>query len=171
MKKAWNIVSWILVAFLVAIAMIMLSLKIFGYTPYAVISGSMEPAYGVGSLVFVKSVDVDEVSTGDTITFIMDEDLNIATHRVIDISADGKYFYTKGDANQTADPEPVYYKNLVGKVMFSVPWVGYLSIGLTKPLGKLILIFVACGLIAFALIYKLHRYHAEKRQAAAKAGI
>lgn len=171
MKKVWNIFSWVIVVFLVATAMIMLSLKIFGYTPYAVVSGSMEPTYGVGSLVFVKAITAEDIQTGDAITFVMNEDLTVATHRVIDISSDGKYFYTKGDANKTADPEPVYYKNLVGKVMFSVPLAGYFSIGLTKPLGKLILVFLACLLIAFALIYKLHHHHAGKRHGVVKAGI
>ncbi|MGN0538207.1 MAG: signal peptidase I [Acutalibacteraceae bacterium] len=171
MKKVLNVLSWVVVIFLVAAAMIMLSLKMFGYTPYAVVSGSMEPTYGVGSLVFVKTIAAKDVQKGDAITFVMDEELTVATHRVIDISSDGKYFYTKGDANKTADPEPVYYKNLVGKVMFSVPLAGYFSIALTEPLGKLILVLLACGLIAFALVYKLYRYHTEKRHSVAKAGI
>ncbi len=169
MKKVLNVLSWVAVIFLVAIAMIMLSLKIFGYTPYAVISGSMEPTYGVGSLVFVKATAAEDVRKGDVLTFIMNEDLTVATHRVVDISSDGKYFYTKGDANKTVDPEPVYYKNLVGKVIFSVPLAGYFSIGLTKPLGKFLLVLFACGLIAFALIYKFYRYHNEKQHNTAKA--
>ncbi|MDA4324587.1 signal peptidase I, partial [Escherichia coli] len=62
----------------------------------------MEPEYPVGSLIYVDRVEPSEISIGDPITFVMNESLMVATHRVVDIKEDGS-FITKGDANDTVD--------------------------------------------------------------------
>ena len=112
--------------FLIFIFMILLFPRLFNLTPYAVVSGSMEPSISVGSLVYISKKDFDEISKGDVITFVLNEDLIVATHRVIDIDKKDKTFITKGDANNTNDASPVYFKNLLGVVRYSIPIFGYL---------------------------------------------
>lgn len=138
LEKLWNVVSTILVVLIVILAMLLGGVRLVGLRPFAVLSGSMEPAYHVGSLIYVKSCDPEDVKVGDPITFVLDEDLNVATHRVIEIDASGEHFYTKGDANDAPDGAPVYFKNLIGRPVFTIPYLGYFSNWITNPPGMYI---------------------------------
>lgn len=127
LKKIWNVVSTVLVVLMVVCAIFLMGSRILGYQVYTVISGSMEPSYSVGDLLYVKDVDPDSVKVGDPITFVMNEDLVVATHRVVRIDAENQRFYTKGDANETEDAAPVHYNNLIGVPKFAIPKLGYVS--------------------------------------------
>lgn len=138
LAKLWNIVSTILVVLIVILAILLGGVRLVGLRPFAVLSGSMEPAYHVGSLIYVKACDPADVEVGDPITFVLDEDLNVATHRVIEIDAENQHFYTKGDANNAPDGAPVYFKNLIGRPVFTIPYLGYFSNWITNPPGMYI---------------------------------
>ena len=71
----------LLAAALVALVVVSLVPRLFGYTPYAVLSGSMEPEYPVGSLIFVHSVDAETLQPGDAATFHR-SDGAVVTHQV-----------------------------------------------------------------------------------------
>ena len=143
LAKLWNIVSTILVALIVILAILLGGVRLVGLRPFAVLSGSMEPAYHVGSLIYVKACDPADVKVGDPITFVLDEDLNVATHRVIEIDAENQHFYTKGDANNAPDGAPVYFKNLIGRPVFTIPYLGYFSNWITTPPGMYVAIAAA----------------------------
>lgn len=93
-----------------------------------VMSGSMEPAIKVGSLVLVRKVPISWISSGDVINF-RKEDGNTVIHRVLDIKEqDGKFvFITKGDINNSPDVDPVKEDAVLGKVILTVPYLGYIS--------------------------------------------
>ena len=57
MKKIWNIVSSILVGIVVLFAVFLMGSRLVGYQVFNVISGSMEPEYSVGDLIYVKKVN------------------------------------------------------------------------------------------------------------------
>ena len=141
--KLWNIISTLIVILIVILAILLGGVRLVGLRPFAVLSGSMEPTYHVGSLIYVKSCDPEDVQVGDPITFVLDENLTVATHRVIDIDPDGEHFYTKGDANDAADGAPVYYKNLIGRPVFTIPYLGYFSNWITNPPGMYVAIAAA----------------------------
>ena len=88
LKKIWNIVSTALVVLMVLCAVFLMGSRLLGYQVFTVISGSMEPEYNVGDLIYVKKVDVNTIEVGDDITFLLNEDLVVATHRVIRIDAE-----------------------------------------------------------------------------------
>ena len=134
-KKIWDGVTTVLVILVVVLAILLAGVRVVGLTPYAVLSGSMEPTYHVGSLIYVEKVDYRDIQVGDPITFVLDENLTVATHRVIAISEDGEYFTTQGDANDAPDGAPVWYKNLVGRPVFTIPYLGYVSHWITNPPG------------------------------------
>ena len=46
----------------------------------------MEPTYHVGSLLYVKKIAPEAVQVGDPITFVLDENLTVVTHRVVEIA-------------------------------------------------------------------------------------
>ena len=83
-KKLWNVVSTLLVTLLVVCSIGMMGARVMGYQIFNVISGSMEPTYSVGDLLYVKDVDPDGIKVGDVITFVLNEDLVVATHRVVE---------------------------------------------------------------------------------------
>ena len=85
LRKLWSVITTLLVAVMVILAVLLVGVRVVGLTPYAVLSGSMEPTYHVGALIYVKDVDPADITVGMPITFIVNEDLLLATHRVVDI--------------------------------------------------------------------------------------
>ena len=174
-KKIWNFISTLFVIGMILLAIALVGVRVVGLTPFAVLSGSMEPAYHVGALIYVQDVEPGEIQVGDPITFVVNEDLLVATHRVVGIETyttghrevvdeagnpvkdeDGNpvleeyeleemsyYFQTKGDANDDVDGSPVYYKNVIGKPVFSIPYLGYLSSWLQTKKGMIMGISIA----------------------------
>ena len=53
-KKIWNIISIVIVVVVVALAVLLVGVRVIGFDTYAVLSGSMEPTYHTGSLIYVK---------------------------------------------------------------------------------------------------------------------
>ncbi len=147
MKKIWNIVTTIAVVVVVLCAVFLMGSRLLGYQVYTVISGSMVPTYDVGDLIYVKKTDLSQIEIGDPITFILNEDLVVATHRVVDIDEEKQCFYTKGDANEIADTDPVHFKNVIGVPQFSIPFLGYVSDYVQNPPGMYVTIAVIAVLI------------------------
>ena len=153
-KKLWNGLTTVLVALVVILAILLVGVRLVGLTPYVVLSGSMEPTYHTGSLIYVKKVDPFTIEAGTPITFMMDED-TIATHRVVGVVPDEEdstviRFRTKGDANDAEDGTLVHYKNVIGTPVFSIPYLGYVSDYITNPPGMYIG-FTVLGIIILML--------------------
>lgn len=85
MRKLWGFISTLLVIVMILLAMLLVGVRLIGLTPYAVLSGSMEPTYHVGALIYVKDIPPEEIAIGTPITFVVNEDLLLATHRVVDV--------------------------------------------------------------------------------------
>lgn len=151
-KKTWNVISTILVVIVVVIALLLVGARVFGLQVYAVLSGSMEPTYHVGSVIYVKPVDPSEIKVGDPITFVMNEQLTVATHRVVRIDTENREFYTKGDANDDPDAAPVSFNNLLGRPVFTIPYLGYVSSYVQSPPGLYYAVGVGALLLAFAFL-------------------
>lgn len=147
LKKIWNIVSTALVVLMVLCAVLLMGSRLLGYECYNVISPSMEPKYGVGDLLYVKDVDPATIKEGDVITFVVNEDLVVGTHRVVRVDAENQRFYTKGDANEIEDQSPVYFNNVIGVPKFSIPKLGYVSDFVQNPPGMYITIGIGVVLI------------------------
>ena len=150
-KKAWSIVSIIIVVIVVLCAVFLMGSRIMGYRVFNVLSGSMAPQYNVGDLIYVKETDPKNVQVGDPITFVLNEDLVVATHRVVRIDAENSHFYTKGDANETVDSTPVHFKNLIGVPQFAIPKLGYVLDFIQNPPGMYITI--GAGIILVVLVF------------------
>lgn len=150
-KKIWNITTTILVGLVILMAVLLVGLRLFGLKTYTVLSGSMEPTYPVGALLYVKEVKPEEVEVGQPITFVLNEDLMMATHRVVEIDEENQRFYTKGDANASADGSPVHFNNLVGVPVFSIPYLGYMAHFIQEPPG--LYIAVAGAAILLLLVF------------------
>lgn len=139
---------------------------IFGWHMYNVISGSMEPALKVGSLIYIHEDLPEDVQEDDIIAFYsipevrspdaltdtaleeghvsggpsgydFPDDNSIITHRVVKNNVVSGNFRTKGDANDSEDPMPVDYDFYIGRVKLSVPYVGAILTIMTSLQGKI----------------------------------
>ena len=162
-KKIWNIVSTVLVVLIVLCAVFLMGTRLMGYECYNVISPSMEPAYMVGDLIYVKAVDPATIKEGDVITFVVNEDLIVGTHRVVRVDAENQRFYTKGDANQIEDQNPVHFNNVIGVPQFSIPKLGYVSDFVQNPPGMYITI--AVGIILILAVFLPDMLGKKKQEA------
>lgn len=154
-KKIWNVVTTVLVALVVFLALLLAGARLIGLQVFTVLSGSMEPTYHVGSLIYVKTVDYTELEVGDAITFMLDEN-TVATHRIVAVVPDEDdpsviRYRTKGDANDTEDGSPVHYKNVIGTPVFTIPYLGYVANFIQNPPGTYIAI--SGGAILLLLVF------------------
>ena len=108
---------------------------VFKYQPIAVLSGSMAPTFNRGDAVVVKKLtqyEKDDLVKGDIIQFISGS--KYVVHRISKVTNDqygNRVFITKGDANNANDIGQVEYDNIIGKVSFIVPYIGYPSVWLS----------------------------------------
>ena len=150
-SKICSVLSTLLLILLAVVAGLFVLPMVFGCKNLAVLSGSMEPEIPVGAVVYVKETDVNDIETGDVITYRLPGG-TMVTHRVVSADREGQQFITKGDANQVEDASPVAFSQVVGKELFHVPFLGYLSIYSKTPIG----IVAVCGvLIVLILLYFL----------------
>ena len=155
LKKIWNVISSILVALVVLLALLLVGARVVGLQVFTVLSGSMEPTYHTGSLIYVKKVDPYTITDGQPITFMLDEN-TVATHRVVGIVPDEEdptviRFRTKGDANEAEDGSLVHYKNVIGTPIFSIPYLGYVADYIQHPPGMYIAI--SGGAVLLLLVF------------------
>lgn len=150
-KKIWDVVTTALVVLVVILAIFLMGSRLVGLQVFNVVSGSMEPTYSVGDLLYVKTVDPDSVKVGDPITFVLNEELVVATHRVVAVDSENRQFTTKGDANKNEDAAPVHFNNLIGVPVFAVPLLGYVSAFIQTPTGTYIA--VAFGALLLAAVF------------------
>jgi signal peptidase I len=135
--------------------------QLLGYEIYDVVSGSMEPALPVGSVVYVEPVMPEEVAVGDIIAFSSGD--SVITHRVTENRIVEGEIYTKGDANDTADFSPVAYDQVIGRVKYHLPLLGQLLFLYGSTVGKIYALgFALCGLLLHRLGARIRQVPAEK---------
>lgn len=160
-----EIVSWVvtgILALLVAANLYTIFAKkitgkqmptVFGYANVVVVTGSMvgdrEDSINVDDMVIVHRQSDYEV--GDVVSYVKDGMKDSITHRIIEKKGD--VFKTKGDANNTADPE-INKDQIVGKVVKIIPGVGKFLQFIQSPIGLLIMIVIAVVLIEWQSIYE-----------------
>lgn len=135
-------------ALMLITALVLLIPGFFGIRPYVVYSGSMEPGIRTGAVVFTKEGTFSP-KEGDIITFHNAD--TVVTHRVIK-NKDG-ICTTKGDANKNEDPVPVRESQIIGRVVFNLPYLGYV-IHFLKARIPFAAVCIAAGLsVIFDLAY------------------
>ena len=159
MKKLPKIIYYIVLTFILAVA-ILLVVSILPITGnikvLTVLSGSMEPTIHTGSVVVVKPITNYKV--GDVITFGPNTKIQIpTTHRIAEIRVqEGQTVYkTQGDANNGEDMKEVSGKDVIGKVYFSVPYVGYIIDFVRQPTGLILVIVLPAIFIVYDEVRKI----------------
>jgi signal peptidase len=121
---------------------------------YIVLTGSMQPTYAPGDVVFVAATPAAQIAAGDVITFQRGPGPT-TTHRVIDVvEASGEVaFQTKGDNNEDPDPALVRADQVVGVVTLSIPYLGTVITAADTQYGFLALVVLPFGLLVLDVLY------------------
>lgn len=149
-KKIYNIFTVILIIAVFVLAVLLVGTRLFGLTPYTVLSGSMEPKYHVGSLIYVVDVDPAELQVGDPLTFTHSG--NTVTHEIVEIidaeSPRDRLFVTQGLTNNIPDGQ-IPVSDIIGKPVFTIPYLGYVAVYIQNPVG---VIGTACALVIILML-------------------
>ncbi len=180
--RAINVVA----AVVIAVALVVLLRTVFtpagevptigGYGFMRTLTGSMEPAIPVHSLVVVQETDPESLQEGDIITFRATEgslEGALNTHRITSVyEQDGQLmFRTKGDANAVEDVEPVASANVVGRVVFVSAALGTVVSLLSNPLVFFPLIVVPLIVLCALEVVKLVKTTKEVARAEDEAAL
>jgi len=160
--KILKFLYYVILICIIAIALLLVvsTFPITGnYKFFVVLSGSMEPAIHTGSIVVVKPEAKYQI--GDIITFGPATKLKSpTTHRISDIKVDNlgiPAYFTKGDANNAPDLSPTSFRQIIGKQIFSIPYLGYFVDFIRKPIGFILIIFIPVIFIIYDEVRKILR--------------
>lgn len=120
---------------------------LLGIHPLLVQSGSMEPDYPKGSVIYVRDAKPQNLSEGTVVTFCLPDGETLVTHRIVRVDPEQEEIYTKGDANELADKSATPYSMIVGIPMLCVPGLGYLAGYLASAAGRvgiILLVVLVC---------------------------
>jgi signal peptidase len=141
-----------------------MTIKVFGFKPYVVITESMEPVINVNDMVVVRQFDMDEAEVGDIITFNADIDYNgtqeVVTHYIYSITDDNgttiirtnRYF--DEDATPIPDTWLLTEDDVLGAYWFQIPKLGFLVQFLKSPFGIAAILVNAGVITAIVLLLK-----------------
>ena len=149
-KKIRKAIYWLVLLALVLIAGItaVSALNFPGnYKFYTVLSGSMAPVIKTGSVALVKPEAKYKIN--EIVTFKNTNSRVPTTHRIVEIKEykDQVSYTTKGDANKSSDLESLSRGMILGKVLFSVPVVGYAVEFMKTKTGLLVMIVLAAFIV------------------------
>lgn len=148
--KLLSFIGTVLLIVAIAACLGLAAPRFAGIDQYVVVTGSMEPAIPVGSMVYSAQTDPSTLSQGDVIVFYTgDNDGTPVTHRVVENNIANGELITKGDANEQNDLSPVLYANVIGKMVLHVPMLGYIAAPMTSLMGK---IAMGCVILAAYLL-------------------
>jgi len=158
--KPFKVIYYIFTVFIAVIA-ILLIVSVFpitgNYKLMIVQSGSMAPAIKMGSVVVAKPAE--DYQIGDVITFgPYSRTKAPTTHRIYDIKVQGgePVYITKGDANNAPDQREITKREIVGKVLFDIPYLGFAVDFAKKPLGFSLIIIVPAVIIIYDEVRKIY---------------
>ncbi len=151
------------VAFLVSLIALIAALgaavlpRLTGYGTLVVRGGSMGEAYPTGSLVVSRSMAAKEVRLGDAI-LVGGENASgrglPTLHRVVSLSEDGGQIVvqTKGDANETVDPNLYVLNGRVATPVYALPYFGYLVGFVLTQLGWALLVAIPATILCLLVL-------------------
>lgn len=131
--------------------------SLFGHRFYIVDTGSMVPTLPVDSMIIVREIDAtSNIEKGDIVTYYAGNGNTRVTHRVAQVVEDEK-FITRGDANNTDDPNILDRDRIIGKLVLTIPYLGTVFRTLSSKIGIAILITLGLMWIIAPIVIKRFR--------------
>lgn len=127
-----------------------------GYRSYLVQSGSMEPAIMTGDVIVIQSKGTYFIN--DVVTFQSSAN-RLVTHRIVAVEKDGHQnkYSTKGDANRSGDEDIISDSQIIGKVYFVIPRLGYLVAFIKSPRGLVLLLIIPALVLILDELLKIKK--------------
>jgi signal peptidase I len=128
----WGAVSIALLGVALVLGVVCLVIpRALGAVPLTILSGSMAPTMPPGSLAVVRPVDATHARVGDVLTYQpVQDDPTLVTHRVVAVTKNARgdvSLILQGDANSTPDDAPVRPEQVMGTVVYAVPYFGWVA--------------------------------------------
>lgn len=158
-KKILDSIINIIFTLIVCVVLIVAIQKVFykdkipnvlGFEILQVLSGSMSGEFEAGDAILIRKISNEkDLKVGDVVTYR--DGKNLITHRIIDVTeTEGELQYTlKGDANNTIDKEKITFKDIEGRYIFKITWMGKLVDIINTPIGMTMLVVIPILLIIF----------------------
>jgi len=164
-----NLIFYVLIAIIILLIIYVIVINVYkkqdklGEIPinfYTILTTSMVPEIQAGDIVITYKNPNNMYKERDVITFVSQSNMTkgvTITHRVIktELINGESYYYTKGDANNTADSSPVSSKNIVGKVILKIPKAGYIQQFMVSKFGWLVVVVLPCMAIIIYDVVKI----------------
>lgn len=136
---------------------------VFGYRPVIVLSGSMEPEFMIGDLIFIQDVDTEQLQKGDVVCYL--ENGAAVTHRIEEVTEeDGETIYTtRGDANNTEDQIQVKESQIQGMYKGKkITGAGDAVMFMQSTTGMVL--FLVCPVLILIIWDFIYRRKADRRE-------
>jgi signal peptidase I len=116
-----------------------------GLTTLIVGGPSMTPAIPVGAALIAEPVAPADLAVGDVVSLRTGSAQAVFTHRIARLveREGGIWLETKGDANVEPDPALVPVSAVIGRVVVTIPYAGYLVTVLSQPIGMVFVLSLA----------------------------
>lgn len=160
MKKILRISANAFCVIVCALFLLVLFVNFSGAKGYAVASNSMQPSFNRGDAVFVRKIDFESLKEGDVVTVAFKSGEGTYTHRIVSIDYDKKQLKTAGDNTGVVDIESASENQILGKVWFSVPLLGYFSLWLTDTSYAAAIVLMV--LIVMLVSFLVKRFYKNK---------
>ena len=153
---------------LLAVTVLIMLPKVTGSQTYSVLTNSMAPKYAPGTFLVSQTADFDELKLGDVVTYQIESGKpGVITHRIVGfgfLQTGEKTLTTKGDNNDVADPQPVREIQVRGKLLYAVPFVGFVANALGNSDRSLWLAVGAVGLIGYGGFTMLREVRSSRKE-------
>lgn len=177
MRKFVNILTTVLLVLMVAAVVLVFIVRvtgnspsIFGYHVFRVSSGSMEPELHIGDVILVKSVPVEEIAEGDTITYKGSEgDFydKMITHRVIEAphEENGIWYLRTQGITEGAYPDPeITFGQVQGEFVTKLTFMNSIYNFFLSPVGLITFIFIILVLFGYEMISLILSYRSAEAE-------
>lgn len=161
----WRLILGLITVFLVFVAVVLAYDKyvekaripsFFGKSALVIATPSMSGSIEAGDLIIITKSYKYELD--DIITYFPAGEGTSVTHRIVRI--EGEKYYTKGDANNSEDPDPVFITQIAGKMTGSIPKIGIIIEWLSTWQG--IAFILAVGAVVVAIVTIADGYEDEE---------
>ncbi len=153
----FRVVEYVGVVFLLLVVFVSFSPRFDfpgGFKSLVVLSGSMEPSIKTGSVVVTKPAE--SYSVGDVVTINKKlGEVDHVTHRIVE--KEGRRVVTKGDANDSPDNWQLTTGDIQGRVLFSVPYLGYAVNFAKSQRGFFLLVILPAILIILNEVWEIKK--------------
>ena len=128
LRQLLQIQALVLLTIMLTFLLLAVGPRFFGFSSFTVYSGSMEPSIKKGAIAIGKPTAPEDLKVGDVVAFKTATGDAPTMHRIVEIANhNGSYIVTtKGDANQTNDPDAIVVRQHGSKIVYTLPYIGYL---------------------------------------------